>query len=103
MEMKVIWAESARIQIENIFQYYKENVNTETSRKVVERIIDRTIQLELFAESGTIEPLLKSRKFKYRYLVEGNYKIIYRIEKNYVFVVNVFDCRQNPVKIKKAF
>jgi plasmid stabilization system protein ParE len=80
MEMKVIWAEFARTQLENIFDYYKEKVNSETSRRIVERLIDRTIQLETFPESGPLEPLLKGRKLKYRYLVEGNYKIIYRIE-----------------------
>ena len=101
MEMKVIWAESARIQLENIFHYYQENANTETSGKIVKRITNRTIQLESNPESGPLEPLLKARKFKYRYLVESNYKIIYRIEKNYIFIVSVFDCRQNPVKIKK--
>ncbi len=102
MEIKVIWAESARIQLENIFEYYKEKVNSESSEKIVTSIIDRTIQLESFPESGPLEPLLKTRSYKYRYLVEGNYKIIYRIEKNYVFVVSVFDCRQNPIKIKKT-
>lgn len=86
----------------NIFKYYKEKVNSETSGRIISQIIDRTIQLESFPESGALEPLLKKSNFKYRYLVEGNYKIIYRIEKNYVFVVSVFDCRQNPAKIKKT-
>jgi len=81
MEIKVIWAESARIQLVNIFEYYKEKVNSETSEKIVTSIIDRTIQLESFPESGPLEPLLKTSIYKYRYLVEGNYKIIYRIEK----------------------
>jgi len=43
MEIKVIWAESARIQLVNIFEYYKEKVNSETSEKIVTSIIDRTI------------------------------------------------------------
>jgi toxin ParE1/3/4 len=44
--------------------------------------------------------MLSERKFEYRYLVQGNYKIIYRIEGNYIRIAVVFDTRQNPEKLK---
>jgi len=46
--------------------------------------------------------LLKRETDIYRYLVEGNYKIIYRIKDESIVVDSVFDCRQNPVKMKNT-
>ena len=100
MELKVFWTNTARFQLEDIFNYYKFKASIRVARKLVKQIIERTIQLEKNPESGPKEPLLTDRKFEYRYLVEGNYKIIYWIEDNYIKVATVFDCRQNPEKIK---
>jgi hypothetical protein len=67
---------------------------------MVNQIIERTIQLEKNPNSGTKEPLLSERKFEYRYLVEGNCKIIYWKQDNCIKIATVFDCRLNP-KIMK--
>jgi toxin ParE1/3/4 len=101
MELRVFWTDTARFQLEEIFAYYKDKANQKVARKLVKKIIDRTIQLERNPKSGHKEPLLSDRKFEYRYLIEGNYKIIYWIKDNYIQIATVFDCRQNPEKIKK--
>ena len=98
---KIFWTDTARNQLEDIFGYYKEKTSLKYSRNLVIKLIDRTIQLENNPLGGPIEPLLQDRKFEYRYLVEGNYKIIYWIEDNYVKIASIFDCRQNPIKMKK--
>jgi len=77
MDLRVFWTDTARFQLEEIFDYYKDNANLKIARKLVNKIIDRTIQLEKHPSSGPKEPLLVNRKFDYRYLVESNYKIIY--------------------------
>lgn len=100
MELRVFWTETARLQLEDIFEYYNSRAGLSTARNLVKQIIDRTIQLERNPHSGQIEPLLSDRKFEYRYLVQGNYKIIYRIEGNYIRIAMVFDTRQNPEKLK---
>ena len=53
------------------------------------------------AEIDPAESQLKNRKKKYRYLLEGNYKIIYSVEGILATISSVFDCRQNPKKIKR--
>lgn len=50
---------------------------------------------------GQIEDGLIELKQGHRYIVEGNYKIIYRVVGNEIYIVDVFDCRQNPQKIKR--
>lgn len=101
MELRVFWTDTARFQLEDIFNYYKDEASIRIARKLVKQIIDRTIQLEKNPNSGTKEPLLSERKFEYRYLVEGNYKIIYWKQDSYIKIATVFDCRQNPEKMKE--
>nr|WP_264554426.1 hypothetical protein [Flavobacterium sp. N1861] len=57
----------------------------------------------LTPEIGQEESLLKQRSVHYRYLVFKNYKIIYSIdnEKGFIKIADVFDTRQNPLKIKR--
>ena len=81
MELKVFWTDTALIQLKDIFDYYKVEANVKLARKIADKIVNRTIQLERNPRSGQIEPFLKNRQFEYRYLVEGNYKIIYWISK----------------------
>ena len=101
MELRVFWTDTARFQLEDIFDYYKNAASLKVARKLVKQIIGRTIQLEQKPKSGPKELLLTDRKFEYRYLVEGNYKIIYWTEDSYIKIAAVFDCRQNPEKMKK--
>ncbi|MBI5215802.1 MAG: type II toxin-antitoxin system RelE/ParE family toxin [Ignavibacteriae bacterium] len=53
-----------------------------------------------FPLMGQEEPLLRQRKGNYRYLVEGNYKIIYRVVRQTVIIVTVFDTRRNPESLQ---
>lgn len=50
-------------------------------------------------KSGQIELELEKLHQHYRYLLIGNYKIIYRIETDFIIINDVFDTRQNPNKI----
>lgn len=100
MELRVFWTDTARFQLEDIFNYYKEKAGIRVAGKLVKQIIDRTIQLEKNPNSGPKEPLLSGRHFEYRYLVEGNYKIIFWRQDNYIKIATIFDCRQNPGKMK---
>ena len=49
---------------------------------------------------GQIEELLKHKNIEIRYLVVKKYKIVYIIEDPIVLIASVFDCRQNPQKLK---
>jgi len=51
--------------------------------------------------AGPKEELLNDYPEEFRYLVESNYKIIYWKKENLITIASVFDCRQNPGKIRK--
>jgi len=100
MEIKILWSDSALAQLEEIFDYHKTKASSAIARNLVRSIIQKALILESNPLVGVKEPLLSDRPFEYRYLVEKNYKIIYRFNDNLIRINTVFDCRQNPVKLE---
>lgn len=52
---------------------------------------------------ASVEELLKHRKECFRSLVEGNYKIIYYVVNDTIYVATLWDCRQNPIRLLDRF
>lgn len=52
--------------------------------------------------SGSIETSLTDLKEEHRYVIRGNYKIIYKIQHKNVFITDIFDTRQDPEKIIRS-
>jgi len=50
-----------------------------------------------------IEPLLAEEPIVYRSAVKSNYKVIYTIEQDSVMIVDVFDTRRDPSKLRSKF
>ena len=103
MELTVFWTQFAENKLEDIFHYYKYEVNIDVTRRLVTGIVDKTIDLEKHPYKGQKEELLKDRQEEFRYLVYKSYKIIYWIneEKQRIEIANVFDCRRNPTKMNE--
>jgi len=101
MEVKVLWSDTSIAQIQDIFDYYNLRASTAVARKIIKGIVKKSILLESNPLIGVKEPLLENRPFEYRFIVENNYKIIYRFNDNIARIVSVFDCTQNPEKIER--
>jgi plasmid stabilization system protein ParE len=93
-EFSTIWTNEA---FEDLLQI-EDFLGTDKASKVIDKIIDRTRQLQDFPLSGKIQPT--QTKQEYRFLVEGNYKIIYSFRSNKVYINTIFDTRQDPEKLK---
>ena len=94
----VIWSANALKDLDIVFEFHAEK-SLKAAEKIISSLLARTEQLETFPESGKVEELISSSK-TYRYVVEGDYKLIYSFSSGIVYVHTVFDCRQNPVKMK---
>jgi plasmid stabilization system protein ParE len=94
VEFSTIWTNEA---FEDLLQI-EDFLGTDKASKVIDKIIDRTRQLQDFPLSGKIQPT--QTKQEYRFLVEGNYKIIYSFRSNKVYINTIFDTRQAPEKLK---
>ncbi len=101
MEIRIEWSEQSERQLKDIFDYYSFEVSPRIARKIINRILDRVSILESNPSAGPKEELLSDYPEEFRYLVESNYKIIYWQKENHITIASVFDCRQNPEKIKK--
>ncbi len=101
MALRVAWTDNAKFRLETIFFYYKEKAGLAVARQITSQIIAKVDSLANQPNMGRIEELLQDRQNSYRYIVHGNYKIIYWIEDRYIKIASVFDCRQNPQRIKK--
>jgi plasmid stabilization system protein ParE len=100
MEIKIFWSALAENQLKNIFDYYYEVAGENVATRIITKITERVTILEKNPKAGQREELLKEYTEEFRYLVEGNYKIIYWINSNIVTISSVFDCQQNPEKMK---
>jgi len=100
MEIIVVWSDSAIEELQNIYKYYYSKASKKVADKITNSIVDKTIKLEITPRMGQKEELLAYLKQEIRYLVQGNYKIVYFIEENIVYIATVFDCRKDPIKLK---
>ena len=97
---QVIWSDEALNDL-TIYDFLVEK-SQPSAQRIIESILNRTTQLESFPESGTKQETLKAGANEYRYLVEGNYKVIYwnKSEIQTVFIATIFDTRNNPDKLE---
>jgi toxin ParE1/3/4 len=104
MLLKIIWSEFAEYQLDEIYDYYKKNVSAVFAKKLVLEIIKEPNKLLEAPEIGQIEEFLRHKDIEYRYLIFKNYKLIYSVDYKfgYIKIADVFDTRQNPVKLKRT-
>jgi len=99
--MKVLWTKSALASLYDIYKYYNENVSITIACKIRDSILAVPRQLEKHYFIGQIEESLKEMEEGHRYIIKDNYKIIYKIQTNTIYITYVFDTRQDPDKIKE--
>tara|TARA_R110002050_G_scaffold299491_1_gene465319 strand:- start:57 stop:374 length:318 start_codon:yes stop_codon:yes gene_type:complete len=104
MTMKIIWSEFAETQLDEIYEYYKNEASTRIAKNLVKGIINEPKKLIKTPYIGQEEELLIQREIHYRYLVFKNYKLIYSVDKEngLIKIADVFDTRQNPPKMKRT-
>lgn len=102
MGLNIYWTDFSKILLRKIFSYYHENASLRVAKNLILGIVEKTNILKTRPYIGQKEELLQNRKQEFRYLVFKNYKIIYWINhnKNQVEISDIFDTRQNPIKMK---
>ena len=100
MKLKLLFSPEALEDIESIYRYHAKR-NEVYAVELYNRIIEEAEQLQYFPKMTPTESLLEEYPEEYRSLiVQHHYKLVYFIENETVNVVVVFDCRQNPEKLK---
>jgi len=99
--VKILWSNLAEESLISIYKYYGEIAGISIARKIKSEILFAAKQLIKFSESGQEEELLKQLEQGHRYLVKGHHKIIYKPVEEGILITDVFDTRQNPIKMNK--
>ncbi|WP_455640094.1 type II toxin-antitoxin system RelE/ParE family toxin [Parabacteroides sp.] len=100
MQIELRWMKRAVKHLNVIYDFLAEK-DEQAAIKVYNDLLDSADTLLIFPLAGKTEEVLKDNPRGYRSLVVcKHYKLIYRVEKHIVKIVAVWDCRQNPKKLK---
>ena len=102
MELEIYWTDFSKKALKDIFDYYKIKASLKVAKTLALGITEESSKLKKQPTIGQVESLINDSE-DFRYLVFKNYKIIYHIniKKKRVEILDVFDTRQNPIKLKR--
>lgn len=93
----VEWSEDAIFSMQSIYDYiFDESPNN--ADLVIDTLFDLGEKLNIFPEKNPKDPLFNSEKI--RFFPKWNYKIVYRIEENRIYILDVFSTLQDYRKVK---
>ena len=84
--VKIIWTDFAIDDLKSIHEFIS-NDSKRYADRFVEKLIARVDQLENFPKSGRVVPEFNSDSI--RELIEGNYRIIYKLSFNQASIIRV--------------
>jgi len=97
--MKVIFTPFAQKALDGVYAYYQRKGLGKSGRKIRAAIIRKAMILRDYPYAGQIEEFLLEENKGHRHLMESNYKVIYRIIGQVVYITDIFDTRQGPEKM----
>jgi plasmid stabilization system protein ParE len=88
--MKLVITEPAKLHLKNLHDYYKLQASSLVANKIRKGILEklRFIQKQPFV--GQREEYLSHLNLNHRKFIEGNYKIIYRVVDETIFLLQIF-------------
>ena len=84
--MRIFWTHLAQNRVSEIAHYIAQD-NVIAAQNWAEKLFAKVDQLNPFSEIGRNVPEIK--KSNIRELIYGNYRIIYRIEKQFIYILTV--------------
>ncbi len=99
--MKVIYtAHSIDSLEESLYFSIKEHgLALEKAASIKDQLFNRAESLALNPNKGQLEEYLLHLQENHRRIIEGRFKIIYKIEGESIFITDFFDTRQDPEKM----
>ncbi len=98
--MKLIITDPAKQRLKDISDFYREMGYAKKGRAIEVSILKAAKLIPSHPRIGRIEEHLKVLNEGHRSLIQGNYKIIYKIYDETIMITDIFDCRQDPRKMK---
>jgi plasmid stabilization system protein ParE len=97
--VKLRWSRRALTRLEEIHAYIAQD-NPAAALRITQQIVQRVGQIVMFPDSGRRVP--DYTRDDVRELIEGNYRIIYRLGADRIEVLTVKHCAQRlPADVRK--
>ena len=100
--MRIIFTDQSFESLEESIQFLLtvQGVPLEKVLEIRDQLLDKADSLITNPYIGQYEAYLEHLEKGHRRLIEGNFKIIYRIESGYIYITDFFDTRQDLEKMK---
>ena len=102
VNIPILWTTRATRDLQKTIEFYIELYGRVKAREIATEIRQKTETLERtdvnITASGSIDKAFSHLKHTYRKLNYHHCKITYRIGKSKIYIVRVFDTRQDPRK-----
>ncbi len=98
--MKLVYTPQALESLTEALEFIAPNVSTQILHSIRDRILSRADKLVNSPLAGRKEEYLAHLGMNHRRVIESHYKIIYRIKDNCIYVTDIFDTRQDPLKMR---
>lgn len=98
--MKLVYTEQAIASLQECMDFFPPEVPSEKVNEIRDRILAKADKLLVNPYIGQYEEYLEHMGQSHRRVIEGNYKIIYKVEGDAIFITDIFDSRQDPAKMK---
>ncbi|PIE50423.1 MAG: hypothetical protein CSA38_03205 [Flavobacteriales bacterium] len=96
--MRIEWRDKALEELQGIYDYIYIK-SPQNAENMLNEILALAESLVDFPFKFPKEPYYNQDNT--RFAIKWSYKMIYRVEKERIIIVRVFDCRQNPNKLQK--
>ncbi len=98
--MKLFYTEQSLASLQECLDFFPPEVSAEKINEIRDRILVKADKLLTNPYIGQQEEYLEHLDKGHRRLIEGNYKIIYRVQGENIYITDIFDSRQDPAKMK---
>ncbi len=101
--MKVIYTDQSIDSLKELLRFSMEEqgLSPEKATSIKNQLLDRANSLTQNPYKGQREEYLQHLQEDHRRIVEGHFKIIYKIIGEAIYITDFFDTRQDPEKIKR--
>ncbi len=93
-EITILWSLDAIDSLESIFDYYFD-LSPQNAERIRKDILEKVSTLR-FVKQYQIDEINPD----YRRIIVRHYEVVYKVEKQSILILNIFDTRQDPEKSK---
>ncbi len=95
-KLKVIWSNPAKTDLKEIYNFYKDKkLSPQTANNIRKDILQASAAI-IFSRQNQRDEINPN----YRRIIVRNYKLIYKIQKENILILRIFDTRQDPGRLK---